>query len=130
MRFRLPLLTRHSRTGLTWWRVATLGVVLLTIVLSSLDPRLAPPTELDKTGHFVSFVFLALLSRWSLPVGMKAVAVGLLLLGVGIEILQGLTAVGRSADLADIAANVVGIAVGLLIWGGVGLIRRSDRPGA
>ena len=47
------------------------------------------------------------------------------LLGVGIEILQGLTAVGRSADLADIAANVVGIAVGLLIWGWGGLIRRS-----
>lgn len=116
------------RQSLSWWRLATLGLVLLATVLSSLSPRLSPPPEFDKVAHAASFLILAVMACWALPVGMVAVGCGLLLVGVGIEGLQGLMAAGRSADPADVGADVVGIAVGLVIWAAVGLVRRSRAP--
>ncbi len=64
----------------------------------------------DKVGHVIAFAVIAvslavLRPRWSLPV----VAAAALAIGVAVEIIQGQT--GRDADLFDVLADMVGIAL-------------------
>ena len=114
----LPL--RYTRR----WRIA--GFVLLVLVLvATLMPAVwffSTPTELvtwfmgvDKWLHLATFLFLAVWfsgqykrdSYWH-------IGVGLVLFGALIELLQR-TVTHRSAEWLDLAANVGGIVVGLLL---------------
>jgi VanZ family protein len=98
------------------WRI--LFVAMLVVVLwLAFSPR--PPRELDtgwdKLNHALAFGALALSGRFGFP-GTRwrvlGIALALLALGVAIEAVQSLLPT-RSAELADVLADGVGIAAGL-----------------
>lgn len=98
-----------------WW--GGVGIVLVLIVLYFC---LEPPGERgvflipDKLSHALAFFgltawFAALVERryYGLVVAL------MLVLGIGIELLQGWMALGRTAEVADVYADAIGAAVGL-----------------
>ncbi|MFZ9872518.1 MAG: VanZ family protein [Steroidobacteraceae bacterium] len=98
-----------------WFGLAmTLVVVYLTLEAPS--GRISTIPHLDKVYHFAAFLgltlwFAALVERR----GYWAVSIALFLLGVAIEIGQHLMALGRSAELLDVVADTVGIALGIFL---------------
>jgi VanZ family protein len=105
-----------------WWAVGWAIVVFITV--STLEPpRYVPNLHMwDKLEHATAFFgmtcwFGGLVRRkrylW--------VAFSMVLFGAGIEVVQGLMRVGRTADVWDFAADSVGIAVALaLLYLGLG----------
>jgi hypothetical protein len=100
-------------------------------VLVSLAVLFAPagdvpfaPAGVDKLVHAGLFAALALSGRWA-GIERSALAALLVLYAAVSEVLQGLTPLDRSASLADWLADVVGIVLGLALWGL--LARRRDR---
>ena len=96
--------------------------VFVVVVLFSFAALFAPasgipetPSGLDKAGHLALFAALASSGRWT---GIRApVLVPVLLVYAAVsEALQGTTALGRTASVADWVADVVGVLVGLLGW--------------
>jgi len=98
-----------------WW--GGVGIVLVLIVLYFC---LEPPDERgvflipDKLSHALAFFgltawFAALVERrhYGLVVAL------MLVLGIGIELLQGWMALGRTAEVADVYADAIGAVVGL-----------------
>jgi VanZ family protein len=103
----------HTRL---WW---TLGIALIALItLLSLLPLRGPPMHLpngDKLNHLLAYVLLTTWFGQLLPASVRARA-GLLLAlvayGASIEGLQSLTGY-RSAEWADMAANITGMVLGL-----------------
>lgn len=115
------------RPGATFWRWLFWLCVVAGVALA-----LAPAPErktpwfahADKLQHTVSFAVLVGLG-WRARLGPRwRLAVGLLLLGAVIEVLQSFTAT-RTAEWADLLADAIGIAAGLGVasW----IERRSHR---
>jgi len=87
-----------------------------------LDVKTPPIPHLDKWVHFVFYTIamslgaLFLRERQDTKKGMRnalaAMAVALILYGMVIEVLQGMTAQGRSAEWWDIGANLLGVGFG------------------
>jgi VanZ family protein len=109
------------RYALLWAGIAWIGVALALIL--SLWPGGAPlPFHLwDKLEHAIGYLILTL---WFMGLYPKArypqIALGALLLGIGIELLQA-PAPTRSMELGDAAADAVGIGLAwLLAWTGMG----------
>lgn len=101
-----------------WW---SLGMVLLaTIAALSLLPIRGPDLDLpnsDKLNHALAYSVLTLYFGQLVGAGWRrrgAVVLGLFAYGIGIEALQALLP-PRSAELADLVANLVGIAIGLAL---------------
>lgn len=99
------------------WLAIGFGLVGLVIYLS-LTPRPIDAGQVGDVsfGHFLAYLALMLwfaqLHRgWP---AMLAVAAALVLMGVGLEYLQGLTSY-RSFDPLDMRDNAIGVAVGLVI---------------
>ncbi|HHO68376.1 MAG TPA: hypothetical protein ENK12_05015 [Gammaproteobacteria bacterium] len=104
-------------------RLLWLAVLLLAVPLFLVSPPYGSHRlllALWNDGHLVLFFLLALLAwdsrplarlRW--PGRLAAVAVLMLALGAGIELVQGLT--GRDAQLRDVAADMAGAAIGLAL---------------
>lgn len=99
------------------WRVL-LGVLFVAITWLALVPT--PPKGLstgwDKTNHLLAFSSLAFTSVWAgwrEPRQWWRLVAALLAYGLGIEIAQGFLP-PRSADVTDVLADGVGIALGLL----------------
>ncbi|AMN47207.1 hypothetical protein ACG33_08890 [Steroidobacter denitrificans] len=111
----MRLLLRHPRT----WLVLGWLMILVVVALSLMPGQKLPATGLnDKFQHGTAYALLAL---WFAGIYPRSrywlIAIGLLLLGVGIEFAQGAMSFGREADLRDVLANGGGIAVGLgLAW--------------
>ena len=107
----IPL--RHRRLWIAI-SVALVGA----IVYSSLTPDLVLPTPdgFDKVEHFTAYCGLAV---WFTGLYPRArywqVVSGLLALGLGVEVAQGVMQLGRSAEPLDMAANAAGVGVGLLL---------------
>jgi VanZ family protein len=107
----IPL--RHRRL----W-IAISAALVGAIIYSSLTPDLALPTPdgFDKVEHFTAYCALAV---WFTGLYPRArywqVVSGLLALGLGVEVAQGVMQLGRSAELLDMAANAAGVGVGLLL---------------
>lgn len=108
------------------WRTLLAG--LLTVVTwLALEP--APPEVADlgwdKLNHLCAFAALAVVAAAAFAPRWRAVAAGLLAYGVAIELLQALTPT-RSAEVADVLADAVGLALGLGLfrlarhWAGTG----------
>jgi VanZ family protein len=98
-----------------WWRAA-LALLLCTITGLALMPAPPPQANLgwDKLNHLAAFATLAVVAVLG-RVGPYARVGGVLLAyGALIEVLQSFTPT-RSAEWADLLADSVGIALGLLL---------------
>jgi VanZ family protein len=97
-----------------WW---ILGFVLggFVVFVCLLPGRDLPNTPFnDKLNHFIAYFVLAAWFAGLVPRrGWWKVFASLALLGVSIEIAQGLMHVGRQADPRDVVANAIGALAGL-----------------
>ena len=78
----------------------------------------------DKILHFTAYLGLCLMTTIAVRAGRQAWwrALGLILMGGTLEIVQGLT--GRDAEISDEVANTLGVICGLGIgWAGVAVLR-------
>ena len=114
------LALRHPRL----WLVSAWILVILAVI-ANLVPSHDLPTMggvNDKVEHIVGYLVLSLWFAGIYPRSRyPMIAVGLLVMGIVIEGVQGAMRVGREADLRDVYADVVGIACGLtlaLAWFG------------
>ena len=104
-------------------------------VLASLAVLLAPagdvpaaPPGVDKAVHLLLFAVLALTGRWA-GVRLPVLAVLLAVYAGLSEVLQAVTPLARSGSLADVVADVAGIALGAGVWELAARARRR-RPGS
>lgn len=104
------------RFQVAWLALGWMLVLLLGA--GSLSPSVPSAAALvtDKVLHFgaygaLAFLFAGALGRrhW------KRIALGLLLFGASLELLQQLLTETRMAEVLDLAANAAGIAAGLLV---------------
>lgn len=98
------------------WRGLGLFGLLAGLALSLL-PIPPPPIELayaDKWQHLVGLALMMLYAGMLFPRQRLRAGLGLLLYGLGIELLQSLLP-WRSAEWLDLLADASGIAVGLLL---------------
>ena len=117
---------------LRWWLLLGRLWLLATVVvcLVPLPPSPIPIEGSDKLEHALGWMLITLwyaqLTRS--PKALLARACGFVALGAAIELAQSLTT-WRSADLADLLANLVGVilgvAIGLSPIGGI--LERLDR---
>ena len=96
------------------WTAIGIGLVALVVALS-LTPRPIDfgVEEGDKLGHLLAYFTLMFWHAQLHPDrhARLALAVAFVLLGVGIEIVQGLTGY-RTGDVVDALVNTLGVAVG------------------
>jgi VanZ family protein len=97
-----------------WWVVGYVLVVLTVNESLVTDPAALPIVTNDKVVHFTGYFLLA---SWfggvARPRRYWLVALGLLILGGGIEIAQGIMHNGRDAEWLDMLANTLGVTAGL-----------------
>ena len=102
-----------------WWR---LMLVLLLCAVTWLALVPAPPrllsTGWDKLNHALAFSTLAVVATMAFAAAWRRIGVALLAYGGLIEILQAFIP-PREADLADLLTDALGIAIGLLLAGGL-----------
>ncbi len=70
----------------------------------------------DKAQHALAFILLTLTGSLAYNRNTKAVYVGLILYGAGIEILQSTLTTTRFGEVSDLIADVVGVTVGFIIY--------------
>ncbi len=96
------------------WLVIGWMLVLLVIVLSLAPVPVEVPVEGgDKFGHVAAYAALMLwfANIYELPVRRGMLAIAFVALGIALEFAQGWTDY-RTFELADMAADVLGVAVG------------------
>ncbi len=92
---------------------------LAVILVMSLKPSasVVGMPHLDKVQHFAAYAVLAVLVRLGWPrLWGGWIFLGLAVFGIGIEIAQHTMNLGRTASLADIAANLIGTALPLVLF--------------
>ncbi|MGY1917242.1 VanZ family protein [Blastococcus sp. SYSU DS0973] len=90
-------------------------VVSLVVLFAPGSGVPSAPPGVDKVVHLLVFAGLAVTGRWA-GVARTPLAVALALYAVGSELVQGLTPLARSASVADGAADLAGVAAGLVLW--------------
>jgi len=85
----------------------------------ALQPGYATPPRLlgsDKIEHLLAFMTLALLARMGWP-RQPVWALGIILLGygLGLEVVQAMEWVGRTASMADVVADFIGLVIGFVL---------------
>lgn len=109
---------REFRWPALW--VAIWIAMIAAVVASSLLPAHdlpEVPDGFDKVEHFVGYLIL---SAWAVMLfahrrAQAIAAVGLIALGVALELAQGAWTVSRMADSADALANSLGVLAGLML---------------
>jgi VanZ family protein len=121
-----PALQVHGALARGAFAVAVL--VSLAVLFSPAGHVPLAPPGVDKVVHAGLFLALAVTGRWA---GVRAVVLGGLLVGYGAvsEVLQAVTPVERSGSVADLLADVAGVALGLAAWA-LGERSHRGRPGA
>jgi VanZ like family len=99
-------------------------LVSLAVLFAPADGVPVAPAGVDKVVHVVLFAVLALTGRWA-GIGRSVLATVLVGYAAISEVLQGVTALDRSASVADWVADVAGILAGLVLWQAV--FARRDR---
>lgn len=96
--------------------------VFVVVVLVSLAVLFTPasgvpsaPAGVDKVVHVLLFGVLAVSGRWA-GAGRWVLAVILVVYASASELLQSLAVLNRSTSVADLLADVAGVAVGLVVW--------------
>lgn len=108
---------RDFRRPRLWLGVWIFGIALC-IALSLLPPvELGAPRGSDKLGHLLAYFTL---SAWAVSLfgtrrAQLAAALGLLLLGVSLELAQAQLTTTRLGDPRDAIANTLGILAGLAL---------------
>jgi len=94
-----------------WWLAIAVTIVVCLIP----PPPLALPQNSDKVEHFLAYFLLAsaAVQIYRTRAALLWAGVGLVLLGVGIEFLQGALTTDRMADPMDALANSIGVVVGM-----------------
>lgn len=94
-----------------WW----LAIVVTIVVCLIPPPPLALPQNSDKVEHFLAYFLLASVAVqiYRTRAALLWAGAGLVLLGVGIEFLQGALTTDRMADPMDALANSVGVVAGM-----------------
>ncbi|MDP9430018.1 MAG: VanZ family protein [Actinomycetota bacterium] len=94
---------------------AVVVLVSLAVLFAPADDVPASPPGVDKLVHLLLFAALAGSGRWA---GARpGVLGGVLVLYAGVsEVVQGVSALQRSASVADWVADAVGVLAGLLTW--------------
>lgn len=94
-----------------WWLAIAVTIVVCLIP----PPPLALPQNSDKVEHFLAYFLLAsaAVQIYRTRAALLWAGAGLVLLGVGIEFLQGALTTDRMADPMDALANSVGVVVGM-----------------
>lgn len=94
-----------------WWLAIAVTIVVCLIP----PPPLALPQNSDKIEHFLAYFLLAsaAVQIYRTRAALLWAGPGLVLLGVGIEFLQGALTTDRMADPMDALANSVGVVVGM-----------------
>lgn len=103
---------RRPRLWLGLWIAAIVGLIVVCLVpLDSLPPL---PANSDKVEHLLGYFLLAAaaVQLFGSRRALSLSAVGLIALGIGVEIAQGYTAY-RSSDPADALANTLGVLLGM-----------------
>ena len=102
---------RHARV----WYVFGAALTLLVVIASLVPARDLPHLRVsDKLEHLLAYLALALWFGGLVPPrGYLRLALGLVALGGGIEIAQGLMGLGRQAGWRDFEADALGVALGL-----------------
>ncbi|MGY1459323.1 MULTISPECIES: VanZ family protein [unclassified Luteimonas] len=103
------------RYPLAWCTLWCLGIAALVVGSMMPAPDLPSPPGSDKLHHFLAYFLLAasavqLFARWPALLGA---ALGLVLLGIGLEHAQGALTGTRFADRMDALANTLGVIAGL-----------------
>ena len=81
----------------------------------------------DKANHAVAFLTWTVLAACGWPRNGLVRSAGIMLgAGIAIELIQGLPAVGRDADVWDVVADMVGFALG---WGLLTAVQLRSRLG-
>jgi VanZ family protein len=78
----------------------------------------------DKLLHFTAYFGLSLMATIAVRADRRALwwALGLVLLGGALEIIQGMT--GRDCDIFDELANTIGVVSGLAVgWAGIAILK-------
>ena len=122
---------RHPKSWLALWWLAVLVVTTVCLMPSRSLPDL--PDNSDKLEHVLMFFALAASAvQLYARTRLRGVVIGLLLLGIGIELAQGALTADRSADPFDFLADAVGIGLGwatrLTPWRDL-LLRLDGRAG-
>ncbi|MEI9990639.1 MAG: VanZ family protein [Rhizomicrobium sp.] len=108
----------------TWLIAPAIAVVVFgELTHSSLTQELEIDVW-DKALHFTAYFGLALMTTIAVRADRRALwwALGLVALGGGLEIVQGMT--GRDADIFDELANTLGVLAGLgLGWAGIAVLK-------
>lgn len=97
------------------WLISFWALLLVTLYLS-LVPVQHLPQDLsfwDKAEHAIAFAALVISALLAYPNRMRAILVGLILLGAGIELAQALSG-WRQGDWMDWLADCVGLSLGTL----------------
>jgi VanZ family protein len=104
----------HLRT----WTVASAALIgaVLYLSLAPIESQAQMPANFDKLEHALAYMLLAvwfagLYARkdyWRIGLALAA-------LGLVVEILQHVMALGRSGDPRDMVANITGICLGLAL---------------
>lgn len=103
---------RRPRLWLGLW-IATI-VALIVVCLVPLDSLPPLPDNSDKVEHLLGYFLLAAaaVQLFGSRFALSLAAVGLIALGIGVELAQGYTAY-RSSDPADAVANALGVLLGM-----------------
>ena len=104
---------RRPRLWLGLWVLAILVVIAVCLLPSPALPPL--PDNSDKVEHLLAYFFLAAVAvqLFAERRALWIVAIGLVALGIGIEVAQGLLTTTRAADPRDAVANTLGVLLGM-----------------
>ena len=103
---------RRPRLWIGLWCAAIIAVIVLSLVnLSGLPPV---PEGGDKVEHFLAYALLSAsaMQLFAKRRGCVVVALLLVLLGIGLEVAQGMLTATRMADPRDALANTLGVLAG------------------
>lgn len=121
---RMPVLSVEARRRLFQASTLAVAVVLAWLAFrpsSGVDAGL----PWDKANHAASFLVLTVLTGCGWPrTGLVRMGLIMLAAGTGIELIQGLPAVGRDADVWDVVADMAGAVAGWAALTTGGLRRR------
>ncbi|MFC4602941.1 VanZ family protein [Rhodococcus kronopolitis] len=107
-------LTRRLRERRSWPLLVAVAVSLVMLFSPGSTVPGGPPNS-DKVTHFLMFAVLVYAARHA---GHRVVAVALwaAAYAAASEVLQGLLPIHRSGSVWDAAADLLGVAVGLLLF--------------